>query len=80
MIKTTEEAVFKRPISLFWKERVRKMMTPALGNRPSARFGGRFRPLARTTDKTGWILFSKRAEGRSGTRLGNWRAPVFKAV
>jgi hypothetical protein len=30
-----EEAVFKRPIILFWPERVRKLVTPILGNRPS---------------------------------------------
>jgi hypothetical protein len=31
-----EEALFKWPISLFWPERVRKLVTPVLGNRPSA--------------------------------------------
>jgi hypothetical protein len=43
-------------------------------------FCGPFCPLARTAYKTGWVPFSKRAEGRFGTRLGNWGAPVFKAV
>jgi hypothetical protein len=34
--KTMEEAVFKRPISLFWVERVRKLVTPSweTGRRP----------------------------------------------
>jgi hypothetical protein len=41
---------------------------------------GHFGPCAETADKTGWAPFSKRAEGRSGTRLGNWGAPVLKAV
>jgi hypothetical protein len=36
MIKTMEEAVFKRPMSLFWPERVRKLVTPfwETGRRP----------------------------------------------
>jgi hypothetical protein len=36
MIRAMEKAVFKRPISLFLPERVRKLVTPVLGNRPSA--------------------------------------------
>jgi hypothetical protein len=31
-----EEVVFKRPIPLFWPERVRKLVTPVLGNRSLA--------------------------------------------
>jgi hypothetical protein len=34
--KKMEEAVFKRPSPLFWPEQVRKLVTPVLGNRPSA--------------------------------------------
>jgi hypothetical protein len=63
-----EEAVLKRPIPLIWSERVRKLVTPSweTGRR---RFGGRFSTRTKTADKTGWVPFPKRVEGRFGTRF-----------
>jgi hypothetical protein len=55
----------------------RAVLVPVLeiGVRP---FSRPFFPLARTAYNTGWLPFPKRAEGRSGTRLGNWGNPRFQ--
>jgi hypothetical protein len=42
---------------------------PRLGKQAVGPFGGRFSLLTTTTDKTGWIPFLKRAEGRYGTHF-----------
>jgi hypothetical protein len=66
-----EEAVFKRPISLFRPERVRKpeIGDPRLRKQVLGRFGGRFSTRTKTADKTGWCPLPKRVAGLFGTRF-----------
>jgi hypothetical protein len=79
MIKTLKEAVFKRPISLFWPERVRKLLTPVLGNRPSTELEA---VLAHGPERSTKRVGPRIPDGHRAVFEPFWdfRLPVLRAV